>query len=373
MKYTPTAFYAPGDTVEHKGATYTALKHMSGVEPPQGGWAPKGSIVGKIKQAVASSNIDAPAYDNNKIYAPLDLVKLDGRIYRATSHLCGVEPPAGNWELVTKIPTPKKSPIIPSDIPEWDPKKVYLRDTLVRYKGAIYQSPTSSQGATPDKGWTEIQKVIKEAKIVETITKNINADVIIVEQHGFDGKDGKQGPKGDQGNKGDKGDKGNDGLPGAKGDTGDVGPRGPAGEKGAKGDKGEPGEPGKIELRDRLVFGGSTTHFELSSTGAGTSIIKAAKPRVAKLKDLEAGSNVTFTVTDDKIRINSSGGGGGGDVPLPGDVTYTGDKITEIALTGGNTYTITYNGSNQIDTIDDGTYLRTYSYTGNKLDSWTVT
>lgn len=60
-------------------------------------------------------------------------------------------------------------------------------------------------------------------------------------------------------------------------------------------------------------------------------------------------------------------------IPLPGAVTYTGEQITEIALTGGNTYTIAYNLDGTIDTVADGTYTRTFSYDGNgRIDSWGV-
>ena len=85
-----------------------------------------------------------------------------------------------------------------------------------------------------------------------------------------------------------------------------------------------------------------------------------------------AGVNVVTAGTQGPQGI--PGSGGGSSVPLPGEVTRTGGLISEIALTGGATYTIGRDVNDRIETIDDGTYLRTFTRDGNgRIESWTVT
>lgn len=239
--------------------------------------------------------------------------------------------------------------------------------------------------------------------------------------------------KGDKGDKGDKGEDGKDGIDGKS----IAGERGEKGEAGKDGIDGLPGKDGKdgigiigIAGKDgrEVELGTSATHFQWRYVGEEwinlsplpknlTGISGGGRWRLKDLQDsLLAGSNITITQVDKKLVIASTGGGGSGhtiedegtplttrsklnfvgagvtvtddsgddatvvtilgggsDVPLPGTVTYTGDQITEIALSGGNTYDITYNLDGTINTVDDGTYLRTFTYSTGKIASWTVT
>lgn len=67
--------------------------------------------------------------------------------------------------------------------------------------------------------------------------------------------------------------------------------------------------------------------------------------------------------------------GGSNPTPLPGTIIRdSSGLIVEIALTGGNTYVITRDSDDLLETIDDGTYLRTFNRDGaGMIESWTIT
>lgn len=247
---------------------------------------------------------------------------------------------------------------------------------------------------------------------------------------------GKQGEsiKGDKGDKGDfvKGDRGDDGV-GIKevnktesgfslmltdGRTMDYQvPTPKDGEDGESGDKGDPGEDGKdgvgissitqespgtmvIALTNKkkikvklpagvdgksIEMGTNETHVRWRyPDGKWNNLFPVPKTRVMAgggahyLKDL---ADVSIKgITNGQIPVwNSSTrkfepGDAASSTPLPGTVTRSGGYISEIALTGGSTYTITRDGNNRISTIDDGTYTRTFTRGGDgTITSWTIT
>ena len=328
--YNPTEIIKKDDIRTIDGNVYIALKSSIGKRPSDDGkyWSLYSDSMPVFASQKGNKEIEAEEYSPRKVYKVNDTVKVGNQTFiarKGNSFKHPVDYP-DYWEVLWEL----DKPILLPDLDEEDKPLLMPEETLP--------------------------------------VKNKDIAVVVVNQHGFDGKTGLQGPQGVQGatgEKGDKGDIGPQGIQGPKGEKGDTGEQGP------KGDKGEKGPPG--DVKERIVFGGgSSNKFRLTSTGAGNTLIRDAKPSAATLKDLAAGSNITFTVSSDKITINSTGGGGGSDVPLPGAVTYTGDYITEIALTGGETYTITYNGDNTINTIADSTYTRTYSYSGGKLTGWSV-
>ena len=235
------------------------------------------------------------------------------------------------------------------------------------------------------------------------------------------------------GPRGEIGERGPEGKIGPKGEsiTGAIGPIGPVGPKGDS-ITGPPGKDGRDGLNGNsaplVELGKSATHFQWrykdgewqdlaplvkgkvvaggihyikdasdvnikgitngqvpvwNSTqrkfipgaggGSGHTIEDEGTPLTArsKLNFVGAGVEVTDDSGDDATVVTINGGGS--DVPLSFDVTYTGDQITEVAFTGGNTYTIAYNVDGTINTLNDGTYTTTMGYTGDKLTSGAVT
>ncbi len=221
--------------------------------------------------------------------------------------------------------------------------------------------------------------------------------------HGPKGDKGDIGPAGKDGVDGKDGRDGKDGKDGLNGKDGKPGPAGPKGLSGKDGVDGKDGRP--VELTR------SPTHIQWRYKGdsAWRDLMPIPKARgksggggVHKLRDLFdidfSGLNdndvLTYNAATGEFDFSAPAGGSGAvdsvngqtgvvvldaddvgavsAIPLPGDVTYTGDQITEIALTGGNTYEIAYNLDGTINTVDDGTYLRTFVYDNGRIDSWTV-
>jgi hypothetical protein len=215
--------------------------------------------------------------------------------------------------------------------------------------------------------------------------------------------------------KGDKGDKGAPGIDGKDGINGKDGIDGKDGRDGRDGIDGRSTNgkdgigisainqplPNKIEIKltngdshfinlpegqnpKQIELGTSATHFQWRYLdGEWIDLAPLPKNQIGvsgggrmRLRDLQdmitAGSGVTITQSDKKLVIASTGSSSS--IPLPGTVTYSSGKITGIALTGGNTYDFAYNSDNTIDTIDDGTYIRTFTYNSDgTIASWAIT
>lgn len=278
-------------------------------------------------------------YNNLKFYKAGDKVSYNGKIYTAKKAVSGIVPfGSTSWQeegiLLGNLPR-QVGPALAA--PEHSGNVFYKTDDIVKHQGKLYRARAATQGSIPGSSpaWEALLDKLPKAKIVTTedkITRSADANVVIVV-----GDKGETGDKGDTGPRGLKGDRGSDslvagpmgpmglqGLKGAKGDKGDTG------EKGDKGDRGLQGPAGKDGSGGSLVTLGSATRFTLESKGTGLSLIKAAKPRTAELKSLKAGSNIT--ITDDHLgtlTIASTGGGGGGDVTLAGNNIFTGQNTFE--------------------------------------------
>ena len=59
-------------------------------------------------------------------------------------------------------------------------------------------------------------------------------------------------------------------------------------------------------------------------------------------------------------------------IPLNATLSYTGDQLTQV-IKGSVTKDFTYNMDGTLNTVDDGTWIKTMGYTGNNLTSITVT
>ena len=259
MNYSSTNFYKKDDKVVFNGVTYIATKASMGQPPSNAKFWTKAEPIAFFNAKKGDTNIEAEDFNSSKIYKAGSAVKFKGVVYRAINVSSGKNP----------LDNPKNWSVL------WEQDKPFILPTV-------------------------------EDKIV---SKDVVA--VIVNQHGFDGQKGDKGdigPEGKQGPQGIQGLQGIQGIQGLKGDKGDIGPKGDQGLQGERGLQGPVGPSGGGRL-----FGGSSNKFKLSSSGDGISLISGiALPSRATLKDLEAGSNVSFTVSDGKIRINASGGGGGG-------------------------------------------------------------
>ncbi len=67
----------------------------------------------------------------------------------------------------------------------------------------------------------------------------------------------------------------------------------------------------------KIYFDVNDDAFSIANVGGGAGIYKTRVGREFKLKSLQPGTNITFSISDDTITINSAGGGGGG------SLTYT--------------------------------------------------
>jgi len=273
MNYLPSKLYNKGEIVIHNGVAYEATKPSMGQHPTNTKfWAVYTDSVGFFNARKGDKEIKADLYSASKPYKTGDAVSYKGVVYRAEKPSSGKNPLDNpkNWSILWE--ENKALPILPQ---EEDKPLIILKE----------QDPIKSKDVA----------------------------MVVVHQHGFDGRDGVQGPQGLRGIQGEKGDKGDTGECGERGPQGEQGNVGPKGDKGDTGPQGPAGPAGPSGGSGRSILGGSSNKFRLKSSGEGVSLISGvALPAAAKLKDLEAGSNVTFTVTDGKIRINATGGGGGG-------------------------------------------------------------
>lgn len=243
--------YFRGDVVLHKNILYRAIEDSWGITPTDKEYWSDVIEVDNVEQEENST--DLGLYDNLIFYSRGDIVSFNNGTYRSLTDQMGTEPTSDTWQLASEIPE------------------------LLE----------------------EVQEEINESELEETQEDlpplDLTNKVIVV---------GRKGSVGPQGIKGDKGDTGS------------------TGETGAKGDKGDPGKDGKNHdpnelnsFREEIISGiGSMNRFKLTSVGGGNSIIAHAKPRVAELKSLVAGSNITITPTGTTLTIASTGGGGSGTV-----------------------------------------------------------
>lgn len=243
--------YFRGDVVLHKNILYRAIEDSWGITPTDKEYWSDVIEVDNVEQEENST--DLGLYDNLIFYSRGDIVSFNNGTYRSLTDQMGTEPTSDTWQLASEIP-----------------------ELLEEVQEEINEP--------------ELEEIQEDLPPLDLTNK-----VIVV---------GRKGSVGPQGIKGDKGDTGS------------------TGETGAKGDKGDPGKDGKNHdpnelnsFREEIISGiGSMNRFKLTSVGSGNSIIAHAKPRVAELKSLVAGSNITITPTGTTLTIASTGGGGSGTV-----------------------------------------------------------
>lgn len=335
MDFNSKSFYKAGDKVVKNGIFYTALKPTQGVDPSnEKYWQAGDTLLGTIEQEPN----DIPEYNSKTFYKAGEYVQKDNAVYKA-NRVTSAPPPHNSWTDVRDIVPEAED--IPLDAPAHDIKAIYKANTLVSKNQKLFRADSATQGTDPltSNVWQTVSDINKATPSEEVVKAEIPCNVIVVNQHGFNGKDGKDGstgPRGFKGDQGDKGDTGVQGFPGPKGPKGDQGNEGPKGSKGERGDKGEKGSPGRTEV----TFGG-VGKFVLDSNSATNSLIKHAKARFATLKNLVAGSNVTITDNGSTLTIASTGGTGGSD--KMGNFYWATPSATTIPLISYATYAFTIN------------------------------
>ena len=173
-------------------------------------------------------------------------------------------------------------------------------------------------------------------------------------EQGQPGKDGKNGLPGKDGKDGLSGKDGKDGSPGVGLDFKWDGTK-----LGVKKDTDKDFKFQDLKGTSYSLIGtsgGATKNFRLDSTPVGSSLIKASKTGGATLKTLTAGTNVSFTETDNTIVINS--------VQETFETVSKNIKAWDVTLnyTGGNLTSLVYSyGANTI--------TKTLGYTGDLLTS----
>lgn len=234
-------------------------------------------------------------FNADHLYTKGDEVLHKGLLYRANDDSWGNTPPHRTWKVIGQHTVDHE----PIDDPFFG-------------KVESVQQEVEQEPEIEDKYFnTAKEEPVAVAKAVEKPKPKEKKEFVKL----LEGKEGPKGDKGEsgiQGPKGKDGEKGDEGKRGLKGDTGLPGKIGP---KGDKGDQGEPGKDGKDYTEEFIIGAGSMNRFKLTSVGTGNSLISHAKPRVAELKSLVAGTNVTITPTAKTLVISSTGGGGGGLLP----------------------------------------------------------
>ena len=311
-KFKSSEVYGKGELVLHNNVVYQALRTSMGKTPADDKtyWALYTDSVPVFHAYKGDLNAHTSPYSSKTIYKVGDTTKVGNVVYRAKKGHSGRHPVdyPQFWEVLWE-----------SDKPLTIPK-----DT------------------TPD------QPIIIPKDKDPVRTKDVS--VIVIDQSGFDGKDGVNGKDG------------KDGLPGKDGINGLHGKDGKDGRDGIDGRDGRDGlsldftwdgtklgikrsDQSTYEFRElkgevgrALIGGGSSNKFRLISSGTGSTLIKDAKPSAATLKDIKAGTNVTFTVTDTDITINATGGGGGSGTVTSVDVTGSnGIGVTGAPITTSGT------------------------------------
>lgn len=270
-KYNSQDLIGKGELVLHNGKVYQALRTVKGRVPSDDklNYVLYTESVGSIATSKGTETFDAPAHNSKKLYKTGELCKVGDLCYRARMGNQG-KTPADNpryWEIMWESDKPITLPKDDRpDVPILLPKD---------------QEPVKKPAVT----------------------------VLVIEEHGHDGKDG-ESIKGDPGAPGKDGQDGSDGEDGIGLDF-----RWEGTSLGVKREDEE--EYQFVDLKGPATeikpvsIGGSSNKFKLSAaTATGSTLISSAKPSAAELKTLIAGTNVTFDVTGQSITINASGGGG---------------------------------------------------------------
>ena len=257
--YDPKEQYQEGELAYHKGTAYKALRGSYGMSPDISPthWTAHASTSGLITAEKDVDSAQVPAYQRGKFYKPGELCKVKGIIYKA------------------KISTQAS----PEDTPQFWLKAF----------------------AAEDKPF---------------VLPKLNPQMLVVEQHGYNGKDGAVGPMG------------------PTGPIGMMGLQGPQGIMGPMGMQGIQGPPGEVihvhpdpELHKDVngnplsLTGSSANKHRALSAGSGTSLVYKSLPSRSSFKSLAAGSNIT--ITDDNagtLTIASSGGSSSSPLTTKGDL-----------------------------------------------------
>lgn len=317
--YSNDTFYKPGDKALYQGVLYQAKVPSWGKEPNSTDWYVVTDNVSTVDSDKDDTDVNAEPYDASKFYKGGEVVNYESKLYRAKQSSWGNAPPSDAWELYDNSQ--------PEESEEEGTEASPETDSILR---EIF-------GNKPDESESE------EPNEVAPIT--IKGRVIVIKQHGHDGKDGVSitGPQGIQGNAGRDGKDGRDGIDGLS----------IKGDKGKDGKDGRDGVDGKVVYVDKssdedkkgLWTLGGGTRFTMKSVGAGYSIISAAKPRAADIKSIVAGANVTITDNGTSLTIASSGSGGGGT-----GITWNEVTTTSVALAVNNGYVMN-NASTVVGTL----------------------
>lgn len=228
--------YKKGDEVLHNGVAYTATTNTMAVPGESEFWQPVGKHVGVLhKDKTEETSLDVPPHSASRMFSKDDLVKHNGRIYKAVKNTIG-----GN--------------IADSNI--WQPV-------------------------------SELKKEEENKPIEETLQKAKDIHVLHIIEHGHDGMAGRDGRHGKDGKDGLPG---RDGLRGPKGDKGDVGPPGPQGLKGPPGETGKDRYIFGSSQRMRLFSKGTGTSLILDENRHATGLKSLAAGSNVTITDDGAGT-----------------------------------------------------------------------------------
>jgi hypothetical protein len=300
-------------------------------------------------------------YESSKVYKTGDKVIHNGVAYTALMPSMGQSP--GNpkfWSKYTDsvgIFNANKGDKFPK-AEEYSLSKNYKVGEAVTYKGVTYKANKASVGKNPidnAKDWGILWEENKALPILpkdNTPIQNKDIAMMIVNQHGFNGKDGINGINGKDGLNGRDGFNGTNGKDGINGLNGKDGLEGKDGigldfvwdgtKLGIKKDneKSYSFTDLKGDVGRALIGGGSSNKFKLTSASiTGSSLISSAKPSAASLKTLVAGTNISFSTTPTTITINGTAATlGGTDTQVQfndsgafgGDADFTWNKTTNV-------------------------------------------